>query len=175
MVRMTEGQFALFTGKRKAAGGQPRKPAVRKRREELPENIVTKQIKDFLEARGWNVVRMNSGLFERRYGKKANQPAEGEHKPMVRIGTKGQADWLAYKRAEGQRFYLFHLEIKAPGKKPNPDQLLWMKRHQATGTPAEWFDGFDTGRRPFVRWFRENYAADLPFTFAEQVVDTEDF
>lgn len=173
MVRMTTAQFALFNGG-KPATVKTRKSAVRQKRENLPENIVTKQIKDFLESRGWNVIRMNSGLFERRYGKQASQPAEGEHKPMIRIGKKGQADWLCYRRIGGIQFHLFHMEVKAPGKTPKPDQLEWIYRHRATGTPADWMDSFDIGKRPFIRWYREVYEPALPLTLAEKAKHKED-
>jgi hypothetical protein len=164
MLRVTEAQAHLFTQRANGARGHHSKQRVKKRREDLPENIVTKQIKDFLEVKGWIVERMHSGLFNRRYGpgKEPAQPA------MVRIGSKGRADWTAYRRTSGILFHLFHLEIKAPGKTPKPDQILWLDRHNATGTPAAYFDGFDTGRKPFVAWYRQHFEPSLPLTMFEQ-------
>ena len=172
MIHMSEAQASLFQQNvRRSFGKRPAgTPRVKKRKEDLPENIVTSQIKGFLETKGFLVIRQQSGLFKQRWG--AQKPAGDAPEPdgMVRIGEKGVSDWRAEKPLcdELHRHLLFYLEMKAPGKTPKPEQMLWLERRRATGTPADWFDGFDTGRKPFIPWFRKMFENDLPLTNVER-------
>jgi hypothetical protein len=155
MIRFSESQARLFTTAKRG----PAAPRVRRKKEELPENIVVSQISGFLRAHGWTVTRQQSGLFTRRMG---------EQEGMVRIGEKGTSDWRSERRVSGLLHWLFYWEAKAPGRKPNPLQLAWIERRMATGTPADWFDGFDSGRKPFLPWYRRMYEPDLALTAKEQ-------
>ncbi len=112
----------------------------------LSEADVTKQVTDFLRYRKWTLIRLNSGLFNTKDGKRTYQ-----------IGEKGQADWLALKPLPmlgeilGVVNVIF-IEMKATGKKPNAEQerWLWVKREE--GFRATWVDSLDS----FIEWYESS-------------------
>ena len=159
MIRMTAAQFELFNAKLRSTKTGRR---VKRRKEDLPENIVETQIVGFLRARGWIVSRQQSGLFVPTY--------DLERKTRVRVGEVGMADWRAERPYLSRDLskspvflppilhWLFYFEVKAPGRLPSNEQLAWLKRRQLTGTPAEWFDCFESsGDCPFLPWYRERF------------------
>ena len=77
----------------------------------LTERDVTRTGIDYLKAHGCECIRLHTGLFQR--------PGS---ETRIRIGRKGQADWIIVLPG---RHVPFFLEFKAPGKKPNSDQALW--------------------------------------------------
>jgi hypothetical protein len=126
-----------------------RLPRPKRKREDLPENQLTAQVVRYLQALGWTVVRQNSGLFARPY----------DPESRIRIGEKGAADWFAYRPLrDAGRVEFFFFELKAPGKKPRPEQVLWLGARMRTGTLAAWFDDFDFGgSASFVPWLRQHF------------------
>jgi hypothetical protein len=110
----------------------------------LSEADVTKQVTDFLRFRGWTLIRLNSGLFNTKDGKRTYQ-----------IGEKGQADWLALKAVPILSGVLplanvIFLELKAPGKKPRADQQKWLEAKRRDGFHATWTDSLDR----FIQWYQ---------------------
>lgn len=102
---------------------------------ERSERDVTANIVNFLRAEGWAMRRKNVGLFYTKDGR-------GQ-----RIGTPGEPDWEAIRG--GQHF---DVEMKAPGRKPEPAQLEYIARFNAIGNVATWADSFEM----FEKWYREN-------------------
>lgn len=176
-VTLTEDQYALFRqNQRQAGSGAPRKagaPRVKKRKQDLPENIIECQIKTFLEMRGWQCLRLQAGTFAglgpliAALDKGLLITREMLYRSMVRIGEKGRADWLAMRprRATGvdsliemPMHQIFFFECKAPGKKPQPEQLAWLQAQEQTGTPTAWFDDFEGDwDTSFLPWYRARY------------------
>lgn len=154
-VRVTEKQAALLFGgtEKTSTRRTPAQRGPRKRREDLPENILSTQIRMFLESRGWTVTRQQSGLFTR--------PYETERVNLVRIGQKGRADWRACRPLRGSgpaAVQQFEYETKAPGKKPRPEQRLYLERLVACGFLAAWFDDFDSDwDTAFLPWYRARF------------------
>jgi hypothetical protein len=78
---------------------------------------------------------------------------------VVKIGEKHSCDWFCYrsvpKRAEAPEF--FQWEAKAPGKRPDADQLEYIRRQQAIGFLCEWFDGYDSGAKDFKWWYQAHF------------------
>ena len=149
MVRVTEAQAALLFG---SPERKPRVPGQRKRREHLPENQLSGQIKGVLEAHGWTVTRQQSGLFTR--------PYETERVHLIRIGEKGRSDWRAERPIPGKPglVELFYYETKASGKKPRPEQRLWLEKRAACGFLAAWFDDFEgEWDTSFLPWYRARF------------------
>ncbi len=92
---------------------------------ELKESDITKQIKGFLESRGWTGFRLQSGLVRGFTGD-----------TFMRLAKKGTPDWVFVRGREA----LF-VEMKRPGKKPSADQLGWLAWAGVQGIPALWADG----------------------------------
>lgn len=154
-VRISESQFRLLFGK-KPEPGKPGKRAPRTAREKalMPENQLERQCCDWLRVHGWTVTRQQSGAF--RVAGDNDAPDR-----WVRIGELGTADWRMEKaigtyQHAAPLHWLAYFELKAPGKKPRPSQLLWLDRRQATGTPARWFDSFDA----FKAWCRKTWPGE---------------
>jgi hypothetical protein len=155
MIRITEQQARLLFGRKATkvnGGGEPeqkvRRPRLRKRREDLPENQAVRQIRDFLAVRGWLTIRQQVGTFR-------TMDAAGTFR-FIRVGEKGAADWSAVLPARGEHrtaAHFFFFEVKARGKKPSTDQLFWMEKVRAMGFMADWFDGLSDGTRPFAPWY----------------------
>ena len=193
MIRMTEAQASLFATNVKRGGRQagPRKesaPRVKRPAAELPENIVKQQILDFMKAHGWIEKRMHVGTYtpyrmllmlEEALARGANMKAEIEKAKhqIIRIGKEGDADWRFEKPIPGdprKAHLCCYVEMKGPGKRPKPEQVEWLARRNATGTPATWADGYDTGRSPFLSWYRKTFEPDMPLTNAERRVREDD-
>lgn len=168
MLRTSHDQYVAL--KRSAEGKpllrEPRAAPVKRRASDLPENQVEAVIVGYLRTHGWIVTKQHAGVF---YRKKFIQGRETVS--AFTIGEKGQADWRAERpiippgqRATSKSCYsaeLFYFETKAPGKKPEPHQQLWLDRRQLTGLAASWFDSLDS----FVGWYRKRYglrAGDPP-------------
>jgi hypothetical protein len=155
IIRVTTAQADLLFGKVKGnpVRSAPRQPRPRKRRECLPENMLSGQIRGFLEAHGWVVTRQQSGLFTR--------PYETERKNLIRIGEKGRSDWRAERPLAGHgpgAAQLFYYETKASGKKPRPEQQAWLEKRAACGFLAAWFDSFDEEwDTSFLPWYRARF------------------
>ena len=115
--------------------------AKRPRLVKLSEADVTKQVTDFLRYRKWTLIRLNSGLFNTKDGKRTYQ-----------IGEKGQADWLALRPFYDGKFNVFFVEIKAPGKKPRADQARWLWVKGKEGFHATWTDSLER----FIEWYEKN-------------------
>ncbi len=113
----------------------------------LSEAEVTRQICDFLRARGWILKRQQSGLFQR--------PGSTAR---VRIGEVGEADWMAMRPASSPLgsgwCAFFYFEIKAPHKIPSFDQSVWLETRRRLGFEAEWFDSLEH----FEGWYGERFA-----------------
>jgi hypothetical protein len=158
-VRITESQLSLLqeNAERARKPWQERiAPRVKKRKEELPENILEKQILDFLQYRGWVVTRNQVGLyvsFREFAAVRAGQGAGMKVIP-VRIGEKGMPDWRA-QRIVPKTFKVeqFYFETKGPGRKPSPEQIEWIRKANAVGFLATWFDDFDGFVDSFVFWY----------------------
>lgn len=151
--KTSKSQSPLFPKKKRGrppgSTNVPKQPREKKRREDLPENQVTKQCVDWLNAKGWNVVRQQSGLFTRPGGQ-----------ARIRIGEPGTTDWRMERRIMpgGHRIdarkvaticQLAYIELKAPGKAPSDEQLLFMERQRANGFPAMWFDSL----KDLKKWY----------------------
>lgn len=168
-VRMTEAQARLLFGDRleQPARGAP-KPRVKKRKDELPENVLEGQIKGLLGARGWTCHRNHVGTFiptgmiMRALESGIPLTKEVLFRSLVRIGEKGIPDWRAERMVPVSDLpatvQLFYWEAKAPHKKPSPDQKLWMEGRRALGWLVEWFDDFDFGgSHSFIAWYKERF------------------
>jgi len=163
MVRMTESQFRLFQEGQQPKQGK-RAPRAKKRHDDLPENQLEGQVLGFLRARGWTVIRNHVGRYVPLYvvmqAQEANQVIRVNTLGgrIVTIGKKGQSDYTATRPRPELGYGMqqqIHIELKAPGKRPTPEQLEWMRQKNATGEPAEWFDEFqDDWPHSFVPWYK---------------------
>jgi hypothetical protein len=141
----------------------PADPAAPKKKRERPEHEVEEQIKKFLHSRGWILTRNHVGTFLGA-GRvvallKAGKAIQlGDLGPlMVRIGEKGTADFKAERPLPGKGFasvQQFYYEVKAPGEKPKPHQMDWLRTRAQLGFSAAWFDSFG-GDTPtsFHKWY----------------------
>ena len=164
-VRITSDQAKLLFGS-KPRSSHPGKlnARVKKRKEELPENIVEGQICDFLKLKGWRLYRQHCGAYMP-YGA-ALVAFEQNRSPsglLVRIGEKGMPDWRAERPIEGlestglKPVNTFHFETKAPGEEPKEHQLKWMREANATGTAALWFDSYAR----FLQWYGRMFPGEV--------------
>ena len=166
-VRVTEAQAAELFGRTVAGLDTLRtqKPAKRpaRRRESLPENQVEAQILGFLRARGWLVERQQAGVVigigPLLAALDRGQPITREllYRSMIRQGENGRADWVAVRAAEliqgaGEFVRLYQrieIEVKAPGKKPSPEQAKYLRDRQACGFLCGWWDSIEA----FTAWY----------------------
>jgi len=175
---ISERQAGLFGGnpewqKRIAAGAPAVRrtgPKTRQEREQQPENILEKQIGDFLHSRGWEVTRNRPGKFVpvgRLLGV-LNKGGRLTHEVICSSGIitfaePGIPDWTAVRPLRGPGIPFgavqrFHYETKAPGNKPEKHQFEWMRRRAALGYSAAWFDGFEgEGPTKFAKWYRARF------------------
>jgi hypothetical protein len=70
------------------------------------EGVVQMQIRQFLEAKGFKVLRQQSGVFRGHVG-------------LVRVGEKGVSDLIACSPSGA----FIAVEVKKPGGKPTEEQL----------------------------------------------------
>lgn len=121
---------------------------ISKAKQSLSEADVTRQICDFLRARGWILKRQQSGLFQR--------PGSTAR---VRIGEVGEADWMAVKPTpyvpDGAGLcVVFYFEVKALHKIPSFDQCVWLETRRRLGFEADWFDSLEM----FTAWYSPRFA-----------------
>src|ERR1700678_4388527 len=135
-VRMSEAQAKLLFGDERLErmkSGEPKgKRAPRPKRskkelENLPENIVERQLLDFLKIRGWTCQRLHIGSFVpagvimRMLANGVPLTKEVLFRQMVRVGAKGDTDWRAERIVPGRRGLVesFYFEVKKEGAKPS--------------------------------------------------------
>jgi hypothetical protein len=167
IVRASRAQAELFLrNAAQASGAPPRqqepqqpKPRQKKRREELPENIVEGQIKDFLELRHWTLIRQHVGLFVPwHYFIKRIWVRVSTLRP-VSMGEKGMSDWAAVRvQQPGDPLQFFYYEAKASGSTPSPEQRQWLEQKHARGFICGWFDDY-AGDWPssFLPWYKRHF------------------
>jgi hypothetical protein len=163
VIRVSKAQLTLLEAN--LAGGRGEQgPAVipaRRRREDLPENQLEQQIRDFLSWRGYISVRQHVGTFlpfrvvkQLQHGQITFEQAL---RNVVRIGEEGAADWWSVRPiiAAGKRpldgphpCSMFYWEAKAPGKRPTDAQLAWLEKRRQVGIEATWFNQFAAADRP---------------------------
>jgi hypothetical protein len=137
------------------------KPRARRPRAWLPENLIEKQIVDFLAWRGFISVRQHVGTFVplpvARQLQAGRMTLEQALRNVVRIGEEGAADWWSARPIipPGARaldgpwpWQGFYWEAKAPNKRPSAAQLEWLNRRRQVGLAAGWFDQFSAQDRP---------------------------
>ena len=134
MVRASESQLKMFQAN---ASGKPsaKKPRIKKRREDLPENIIEKQLCDFLSAHGWRCIRLLAGTFKWMHGQ-----------GVVTGAMPGTPDWLVIRGAE-----YFMLEAKASGGKLRDSQQVWIRQARQESIPVVVANNYDA----FVKEYRE--------------------
>lgn len=99
-----------------------------------PEAMVSRQVKDYMLARGWRAIRMQSGLYQ--------GPAT-----TFRSGEPGMPDWLFLRAVAGPRAAVltgFWCEIKAPGGKLRKHQPEWHARERLRGFAVWVTDDLDS-------------------------------
>ena len=121
----------------------------------MKEADVTRQVIDYLEARGWRAIRMQSGLFKR---------ATPGYTGRVRVGEVGIPDWLIVSYLYPYDHYLgppavsispalFWLELKRPGEKLRKGQPEWIDKERARGALVCVADSLES----FEEWYGEVY------------------
>jgi hypothetical protein len=164
VIRVSKSQLTLLKANLVHAAnpaGVPGEPRGRRRREELPENILERQITDFLAWRGFISTRQHVGTFVpyrvlRQMQSGQLTPEQASRNVVVRIGEKGAADWWSTRpiippggRAlDGPHPWQgFWWEAKAPGKRPTNARLAWIDRRRQVGIEATWFNQFQAADR----------------------------
>jgi hypothetical protein len=163
MIRVSKAQLSLLERNLAGARGD-QAPAVitaRRRREAMPENIIERQITDFLAWHGFTSLRLHVGLFVPY--RVLKQVLAGQLAPevaarnVVRVGEEGMPDWWSARPIipPGGRaldgpwpWQAFFWEAKAPGKRPTDAQLAWIDRRRQVGLEAAWFNQFEVRDRP---------------------------
>jgi hypothetical protein len=148
-----------------------------RRRADLPENQLERQIRDFLAYRGFVSMRLHVGTFApwrvlRAVAAGQMSLAEASRQ-IVTVNEKGTADWLSIRplippggrASAGPHFAsLVFWEAKSRGQEPTAAQLEWLHRRQQVGQEATWFDRFEDEDQPsppcdpkdshtFLTWF----------------------
>lgn len=181
MLRLNPAQLLLLESNVAVASGNKtadkKAPSlhVKKKKQDLPENMVTRQITDFLRVNGWTLARQHVGTFipYREYRLFMEDPGYKVH--LLKIGEDGMTDWRAerpiipmgIRPGDARSCEVFYLEFKGLGKKPTPDQRMWIERKRATGIPSNWFDSLDG----FLYWYWRRYgvsAGDPPKVVRER-------
>jgi hypothetical protein len=139
-----------------------------RRREDLPENMLERQICDFLSWRGFITIRQQVGLFlPFRVVKQLKQGQitfDQALRNVVSIGEQGAADWWSARPIipAGSRpldgphpWQAFFWECKAPGKKPTDAQLAWINKRRLVGLEATWFNQFTEDLRTVSKLGRD--------------------
>lgn len=176
MIRVSRAQLSLL--EQNLAGQAPAVIKAGRRRQDLPENMLEKQICDFLAWRGFTSTRQHVGTFvPYRLVRQIQAAPEAAVRNIVRIGEVGAADWWSVRPiiAPGGRaldgpwpWAGFFWEAKAPGKRPTEVQLSWMQKRRQVGLTSQWFDQFQAGDREtpaveprdshvFAIWFLEYF------------------
>jgi hypothetical protein len=84
MIRVTPEQYSLLREKAEGKATLAKQQRVRKRKDDLPENQVERQITDYLGLYGWTCTKQHAGTAYRRLSTQV----------MFSV-PKGQADWRA--------------------------------------------------------------------------------
>jgi hypothetical protein len=180
MIRVSQAQLTLLERNLTAARSSNQAPAsvtVRRRREDLPENVLEQQIRDFLAWHGFISIRQHVGTFLPFRVVKQLQAGQISFdqalRNVVRIGEEGAADWWSARpiippggRAlDGPHpWAAFYWECKAPNKRPTDAQLAWMEKRRQVGIEATWFNQFAAGDRPSPACEpRESYVFEVWF------------
>lgn len=177
-VRMSQDLFNEFVAGRVGPpvtiGGEKSRvsnsgtPRQKKPRAALPENQLESQVVSFLQARRWFVEKVHVGVFVPWYSleafwKRGQAIAKGmlAGGTVTRLGKKGDPDYRAWRGRQSGGVDLFLIECKAPGKKPEPDQIDRMRELRLTGAIVEWFDDFDFGGpHSFLDFYRRTFAQE---------------
>jgi hypothetical protein len=158
MIRVTPAQLSLLE-LNLSRGGEPSRPRPQRearRKGDLPENQLERQIVDFLSWRGYVNLRQHVGLFTPWRIVRQGSLDEASRN-VVRVGEVGAADWLSLRPviAPGGRaldgphlWQGFFWEAKAPGKRPAAAQLAWIDKRRQCGFEAAWFNQFAARDRP---------------------------
>ena len=96
-------------------------------RTERTENDVEYNICGWLRSLGWINERNPVGQLFTRDGRPHH------------VGRRGACEWR-FKRDSSYRIHYMEIEMKAPGKKPDPHQLEYRAAMQHVGVVAVWFD-----------------------------------
>ncbi len=158
--RVSAAEFAMLKGNLTRQTGSlipspARSAAPRKAKSALPENIVEAQIVGFLRLRRWIVKRQHVGKhvplgFLLRMLERGRITKADVFRAVVDVGEKHAADWRAERSAGGGLMQVLYVEVKAPGRKPSPEQADWIERVRLTGALATWSDSIDD----FESWYR---------------------
>ena len=118
--------------------------AVSERSAPTPEAIVSKQIKDYMVARGWRPIRMQRGLY--------SGPAT-----TFSSGEPGMPDYLFLRAIEGDKIGVMAglwVEMKRPGGKLKKHQPEWHARERLRGFPVWVTDDLDS----FMAAYEKNFS-----------------
>jgi hypothetical protein len=157
-----KAQLSLLEANLTRSDGQS--PAVQcaaRRREDLPENMLESQIRDFLAWRGFITIRQHVGAFvPLRVVRQLQQGQISFDQAMcniVKLGEEGASDWWSARPIipPGGRpldgphpWQAFFWEAKAPHKKATESQLAWIDKRRQCGLEATWFNQFGFRDRP---------------------------
>jgi hypothetical protein len=163
---MSEDQFALlFRGPGSQRAAKTRVAGPRKRREDLPENILESQVCGLLAARGWVLIRQHVRTVVDWHQLAGKDVVKVSALRPSRIGSKGDSDWIAVRPIIGQprgAAHLFYFETKAPGRKPSTEQRLYLERRLACGFLAAWFDDYDGDwDTSFLPWYGRHFPGEI--------------
>jgi hypothetical protein len=151
VIRVSPSQLSLLEANLCDGGTAP---AHGRRRENLPENVLERQICDFLAFHGFISTRQHVGTFVP--FRLLKQAARGD-RGVVRIGETGAADWWSARPiipsggralAGPHPWQAFFWECKAPGKRPSAAQLAWLGKRRQVGFEVAWFNQFAGQDRP---------------------------
>lgn len=109
------------------------------------ENDVEDRLAVYFARRGWTMIRQHVGLFKSRAGQ------------YVKIGERGMTDYLVTRPIRPGLTLSVYVEVKAPGCEPSDEQLRWMRRQQALGHYAVWFDSVEA----CAAWFEARFGPRL--------------
>lgn len=107
----------------------------------MTERQVVNDCIEWLRGKGWICRRQPVGLF---------MTLNGKPHP---VGERGECDWRCVMPKGGHYALYFELEVKAPGKKPRPEQLEYMAKRRHQGLDATYADSL-----PMLQaWYRDTY------------------
>jgi hypothetical protein len=116
----------------------------------LAERDVTKQIRDYLELRGWRPVRMMSSVIPGAF----------------RVGEKGMPDYLFL---HYRRRVALWVEMKAPAGRLRPEQTAWIDAERRRGGLVAVVDDLDM----FDAWYTGLFGREGQTRLFTEVAMTE--
>lgn len=159
-LRISESQAKLLFGQK--AKASQKKATVRRKRSELPENIAESHILDFLRLRGWEATRQQVGTFVayRQFAELRETGRNNSPVIPIRIGMPRMCDWKLTRLCSRELATIecFELEVKAPGKKPDGEQMRYIDNRNALGMLATWSDGLEGSSKPFREWYESHFS-----------------